>query len=67
MTASTGPKVIALEMAEHISGLFPPPLISADGTQATMKPLSLVSVEKDRNIWPGGRQLCVPPCGESGH
>jgi hypothetical protein len=47
MTASSECKVIALEMPERIFGLFPSPLISADGTQATTEPLVLVSAEKD--------------------
>jgi hypothetical protein len=34
-------------MAERVFGLFPSPLIGADGTQATTEPLVLVSAEKD--------------------
>jgi hypothetical protein len=33
-------------MAERMSGLFPPTLVRADGTQATTEPLLFVSVEK---------------------
>jgi hypothetical protein len=46
MTANPEPKVIALEMAERISGLLPSPFVSADGTQATTEPLVLVIAEK---------------------
>jgi hypothetical protein len=47
MTASSECKVIALEMPERIFGLFPSPLISADGTQTTTEHVFLVIVEKD--------------------
>jgi hypothetical protein len=47
MTAGSEREVIALEMAERIFGLSPPPLISADGTQTTTEHVVLVTVEKD--------------------
>jgi hypothetical protein len=38
--------MVTPEMAERMSGLFPPSLISADGTQATTEPPFFVSVEE---------------------
>jgi hypothetical protein len=38
--------MVTLEMAQRMSGLFPPSLISADDTEATTDPLLFVSAEE---------------------
>ena len=53
--------MIALEMAKRIFSVFPPSLISTNGTQTAMEPLVFIDAKEDA-VYLAGATIMVVAC-----